>query len=37
MRMFLDEARTAARLSHGNVCAVFELGDVDGEYYIAME
>jgi serine/threonine protein kinase len=37
MRMFVDEARVAARLSHANVCAVHELGDVAGEYYMAME
>lgn len=35
--MLLDEARIAARLSHPNICQVHELGEVDGEYYIAME
>ena len=35
--MFLDEARLAARLSHPNVCSVYELGEVDGQYFIAME
>ena len=35
--MFLDEARIAARISHPNVCQVFELGEIDGSYYIAME
>src|SRR4051812_29137384 len=35
--MFLDEARIAARISHPNVCQVFELGSLDGQYYIAME
>jgi len=35
--MFLDEARVAARISHPNVCQVFELGECDGQYYIAME
>ena len=35
--MLLDEARIAARLSHPNICQVYELGEVDGEYYIAME
>lgn len=34
---FIDEARIAAHLSHGNVVAVFDLGeDADG-YYLAME
>ncbi|MCB9561577.1 MAG: serine/threonine protein kinase [Kofleriaceae bacterium] len=37
LRMLMAEARVAARLSHPNVCAVFELGAVDGEYYLAME
>ena len=35
--MFFDEARIAARISHPNVCQVFELGEIDGSYYIAME
>src|SRR5438093_8746877 len=35
--MFLDEARVAARISHPNVCQVFELGEFEGRYYIAME
>ncbi len=37
LRMLMAEARVAAKLSHGNVCAVFELGAVNGEYYLAME
>src|SRR4051812_48049553 len=37
LRMLVTEARVAARLSHANICSVFELGDVDGEHYIAME
>ena len=35
--MLLDEARVAARLSHPNVCQVYDLGEVEGHYYIAME
>src|SRR5262249_44618555 len=35
--MFLDEARIASRISHPNVCQVFELGEIDGRYYLAME
>ncbi|HEY0251168.1 MAG TPA: serine/threonine-protein kinase [Kofleriaceae bacterium] len=35
--MFLDEARVVARISHPNVCQVFELGEISGQYYIAME
>jgi eukaryotic-like serine/threonine-protein kinase len=37
VQMFLDEARVAARISHPNVCQVFELGETDGRYFIAME
>ncbi|MGB5350296.1 MAG: protein kinase, partial [Polyangiales bacterium] len=35
--MFLDEARIASRITHPNVCSVFDFGQADGEYYIAME
>ncbi len=35
--MFLNEGRVAARLNHPNVCQVFELGEVDGEVFLAME
>jgi serine/threonine protein kinase len=35
--MFLDEARLAARLSHPNICQVFDLGEVDGRFFLAME
>ncbi|MCC6994426.1 MAG: protein kinase [Deltaproteobacteria bacterium] len=37
VQMVLDEARIAARISHPNVCQVYELGEVDGQYFIAME
>lgn len=35
--MFLAEARIAAQISHPNVCSVFELGEIDGKHFIAME
>ncbi len=35
--MFLAEARVTASLTHPNICQVFELGQIDGEYYLAME
>lgn len=35
--MFLDEARIAASIQHPNVAHVFDLGEDDGEYFIAME
>jgi serine/threonine protein kinase len=36
-RMFLDEARIAATLQHPNVIQVYDAGESDGQYYIAME
>ena len=37
VKMFFDEARLAARISHPNVVQVIELGHVADSYYIAME
>ncbi|NNE19488.1 MAG: protein kinase [Myxococcales bacterium] len=37
IEMFLDEAKIASRITHPNVCSVFDFGQADGEYYIAME
>ncbi|MDB4974529.1 MAG: serine/threonine protein kinase [Myxococcaceae bacterium] len=37
VRMFLDEARLASAISHRNVCNVFDFGETDGRYYIAMD
>ncbi len=37
VKMFLDEARITATLSHANIGQVFDLGDQDGELYLAME
>jgi serine/threonine protein kinase len=34
---FLREGRIAARLSHANVVKVFDVGELDGQPYIAME
>ncbi|MFU8806187.1 MAG: protein kinase domain-containing protein [Bradymonadaceae bacterium] len=36
-QMFLDEARIVAHLTHPNIGQVYELGEVDGSYFIAME
>jgi eukaryotic-like serine/threonine-protein kinase len=36
-RMFLSEAKLAARISHPNVVQIFELGEEQGRYFIAME
>jgi serine/threonine protein kinase len=35
--MFLNEARIAARLEHPNIVATYELGEVEGKYFISME
>jgi serine/threonine protein kinase len=37
VHMLLEEARIAARLTHPNICQVYEVGEVHGQYYIAME
>ncbi len=36
-RRFMREARAQARIEHPNVCRVYEVGEVDGEPFIAME
>lgn len=36
-QMFLNEARLAARLDHPNIVRTFELGEIDGNYFISME
>ena len=37
IQMFLDEGRIAAHLNHPNIAQIYDLGDVDGQYFIAME
>lgn len=37
VQMFLDEARLGAQLNHPNIVQVIDFGEVDGEYFIAME
>jgi serine/threonine protein kinase len=36
-KMFIEEAKMSARLSHPNIVQVFELGAVEQEYFISME
>ncbi|MGD2113477.1 MAG: TonB family protein [Acidobacteriota bacterium] len=35
--MFIDEAKLAAQLNHANIIHIYDLGKIDGDYYIAME
>ncbi len=35
--MFIDEAHIVVMLSHPNIVQTYELGEVEGQYYIAME
>lgn len=37
VELFIDEAKTAVSLTHANIVQVFDLGKVDGTYFIAME
>jgi len=37
VEMFAREAKVAARVSHPNVVQIFELGEQDNEFFIAME
>ncbi|HEY1906226.1 MAG TPA: serine/threonine-protein kinase [Myxococcaceae bacterium] len=37
VRMFVNEARIAVSLSHGNIAHVFDFGEIDGDYFLAME
>jgi serine/threonine protein kinase len=37
VRMFLDEARLAAQLNHPGIAQIFDFGEVNGSYFLAME
>jgi len=37
LRLFLDETRIASRLHHANIAEIFELGEVNGTWFVAME
>src|SRR5256712_12376168 len=37
VEMFLNEARLAARLDHPNIVSIHDLGETNGNYFIAME
>lgn len=37
VQMFLNEAKIAARFNHPNIAQIYELGEINGSYFIAME
>ena len=37
LQMFLNEAKIAAQLNHPNIAQVFDFGEAEGAYYLAME
>jgi eukaryotic-like serine/threonine-protein kinase len=37
LQLFTDEAKLSANLMHGNIVQIYQLGEVAGEYFIAME
>ena len=37
LQKFVTEAQITIKLSHGNIAQVYEVGMVDGEYFLAME
>ena len=37
LQLFIDEAKLSANLVHGNIVQIYQLGEVEGQYYIAME
>ena len=37
LSLFIEEVRIARQITHPNVCRVFDLGEVDGTYFLTME
>jgi serine/threonine-protein kinase len=37
LQLFIDEAKLSANLAHGNIVQIFQLGEIEGDYFITME
>ncbi len=37
IEMFIDEAKLASKLNHPNIAQIYDLGKINGSYFIAME
>ena len=37
LQLFIDEAKLSANLIHGNIVQIYQLGEIEGEFFIAME
>src|SRR5262245_33744982 len=37
IKRFIDEAQVAIKLNHANIAPVYEVGKVDGDYFLALE
>jgi serine/threonine protein kinase len=37
LQLFIDEAKLSANLMHGNIVQIYQLGDVGGAFFMAME
>jgi len=37
LQLFIDEAKLSANLVHGNIVQIYQLGQIDSEFFIAME
>lgn len=37
LQLFIDEAKLSANLVHGNIVQIYQLGEVDGQFYMTME
>ena len=37
LRRFLDEVRLSLKVTHPNVCRVFDIGEIDGRHFLSME